>query len=140
MMQGKITARELTEAGVPVVYTDDMAFGHLWQMHKRKINIVLMGIDSIRKDGIVNKVGSYPIAVFAKENRIPVYFVGELMKIDRRKKIEIEERNPEEIIKQIELPKAKLENPSFDSTPYKYIDKIICEKGILTPRQLLKLF
>jgi len=139
LLQGKQTARELSESGVPVVYTDDVACGHLLQMHKRKINILLFGIDSIRKEGIVNKIGSYVLAVFAKENKIPVYFVGELLKIDRRKKIEIEERNPEEIVKQREVPKAKIENPAFDITPWRYVTGVITERGIMKPEEIKRM-
>jgi len=136
LLQGKTTAKELSEVGIPIVYTDDVAPGHFMQMHKRKINIVLLGIDSIRREGIVNKIGSYMLAVFAKENNIPVYFVGELMKIDRRKKIDMEERNPEEVIKQKELPKVKVENPAFDLTLWRYITGVVTEKGILKPAQM----
>jgi ribose 1,5-bisphosphate isomerase len=138
LLQGKKTAKELSGYGIPVVYTDDVAFGHLWQMHKRKISMVLLGVDAIRKEGVVNKVGSYVIAVFAKENMIPVYFVGELMKIDKRKAIEIEERNPEEIISQRELPDVRIENVAFDITPWKYITGVVTEKGILKPREILR--
>ena len=140
LLQGKITAKELSESGIPVVYTDDTAPGHLFQMHKRKINLVLFGIDAIRKEGVVNKVGSYLLAVFAKENKIPVYFVGELLKIDRRKKVEIEERNPKEIISQRELPKVRIENPAFDITPWRYVSGIATEKGVLNSKQVLRMF
>jgi len=138
LLQGKITAKELSEAGIPVVYTDDVAAGHFLQMHKRKISMVLFGIDSIRKEGVVNKVGSYVLAVFAKENKIPVYFVGELLKIDRRRKIDIEERNPEEIIREKELPKVRIENPAFDTTPWKYVTGIVTEKKVLKPTQVMR--
>jgi len=140
LLQGKITARELSGSGIPVVYIDDVAPGHLWQMHKGKISMALFGIDSIRKNGIVNKIGSYMLAIFAKENKIPVYFIGELLKIDRRKKIEIEERNPKEIIEQKELPKVKIENPAFDTTFWKYISGVATEKGVLKPKQILRMF
>ena len=139
LLQGKITAKELSEFGIPVVYSDDMAPGHFLQMHKRKINIVLFGIDSIRKEGVINKIGTYLLAVFAWENKIPVYFVGEVLKIDRRKKIFIEERNPEEIIKQKELPKVKIENAAFDITPWKYITGVVTEKGILKPEKIKRM-
>lgn len=139
LLQGKITAKELSRVGIPVVYSSDLAFGHFMQLHKRKINIVLFGIDSIRKEGVVNKIGSYPIAVFAKENRIPVYFVGELMKIDKRKKIEIEERNPEEIIMQKELPGVEIENAAFDITPWKYITGVMTERGMLKSQKIKRM-
>jgi len=139
MLQGKTTAKELSEAGIPVVYTDDLACGHMLQLHKRKINIVLFGIDSIRKEGVVNKIGSYVLAVFARENNIPVYFVGELMKIDKRKSIEIEERKPEEIIEQKQLPGVDIENAAFDITPWKYVTAVATEKGVLKLEQIKRL-
>jgi eIF-2B alpha/beta/delta-like uncharacterized protein len=139
LLQGLRTARELSDCGIPVVYTDDMAPGHIWQMHKRKIGVLVLGIDSIRKEGIVNKVGSYLLAVFARENKIPVYFVGELMKIDRRKNIFIEERNAEEIVRQSRLPKAKIENPAFDVTPWKYVTGVLTEKGMMKPKEIWRM-
>ncbi len=140
MLQGKQTAKELSEAGMPVIYADDSSPGHFYQMHKRKINMFLVGIDSIRKEGVVNKIGTYLLAVFAKENKIPVYFVGELMKVDRRKEITIEERNPEEIISSRALPKVTIENPAFDITPWKYVTGLVTEKGVLKPEQVKRLF
>jgi ribose 1,5-bisphosphate isomerase len=140
LLQGRTTAKELSEAGVPVVYTDDVSPGHIWQMHKRKISMLILGIDSIRREGIVNKVGSYLLAVFAKENMIPVYFVGEILKIDKRRKIFIEERNSEEIISQRALPGVKIENPAFDITPWKYVTGVLTEKGVLNPRRILEMF
>jgi len=139
LLQGIRTAKELSESGIPVIYSDDSAYGHFWQLHKRKITIVLFGIDAIRKEGIVNKIGSYPISVFAKENKIPVYFVGELMKLDRRKKIEIEERNPEEIINPRKLPGVDIENAAFDISPWKYITGVVTEKGVLKPQKIKRM-
>jgi len=135
LYQGERTARELSEAGIRVIYVDDSAPGFFI----KDIDMVLMGIDAIRKEGVVNKIGSHMISVLAKENKVPVYFAGELMKLDRRKKIEIEERNPEEIINPKKLPGVEIENPAFDITPWKYVTGIITEKGILKPGKILKL-
>jgi len=135
LYQGERTARELSDAGLHVVYIDDSAPGFFI----KDVDMVLMGTDAIRKEGIVNKIGSYMISVLAKENKVPVYFAGELMKLDRRKKIIIEERNPEEIIDPRKLPGVKVENPAFDTTPWKYVTDIITERGILKPKKVLGL-
>lgn len=135
LYQGERTARELSDAGLRVVYVDDSAPGFFI----KDVDMVLMGIDAMRKEGVVNKIGSYMISVLAKENNVPVYFAGELMKLDRRKKIIIEERNPEEIIDTKKLPGVKIENPAFDITPWKYVTGIITERGILKPKKMLGL-
>jgi len=135
LYQGEKTARELSDAGIHVIYTDDSAPGFFI----KDVDVVLMGVDAIRKEGIVNKIGSYMISVLAKENSIPVYFAGELMKLDRRKKIIIEERNPEEIIDPAKLPNVKIENPAFDITPWKYVAGVITERGILKPNKILRM-
>jgi ribose 1,5-bisphosphate isomerase len=136
LYQGEKTAKELSEAGIPVIYIDDSAPGHFI----KQIDMLLLGIDSIRKEGIVNKIGSYMLSVMAKENKVPVYFIGEIMKLDRRKDFVIEERNPEEVIDPGKLPNVKIENPAFDVTPWKYVTAVITEKGILKPKQILRMF
>lgn len=136
LYQGQKTAKELAEAGISVIYVDDAAPGYF----AKDIDLLLLGTDSIRKEGVVNKIGSYMLAVLAKENKIPVYFVGELMKIDKRKNFVIEERNPKEIIEPEKLPKVKIENPAFDVTPWKYVTGVVTEKGILKPKQVLRMF
>jgi len=135
LYQGERTARELSKAGLHVIYVDDSAPGFFI----KDVDVVLMGTDAIRKEGVVNKIGSYMISVLAKENHIPVYFAGELMKLDRRKKIIIEERNPGEIIDPAKLPGVKIENPAFDITPWKYVTGVITEKGILKPNKILRM-
>jgi eIF-2B alpha/beta/delta-like uncharacterized protein len=136
LYQGEKTAHDLSQVGIPVIYVDDSAPGFFI----KNVDMVLMGVDAIRKEGIVNKIGSYMISVLSKENKVPVYFAGELMKLDKRNKIIIEERNPEEIIDPKKLPGVKIENPAFDITPWKYVTGIITEKGILKSEKILKLF
>ncbi|HKZ45649.1 MAG TPA: hypothetical protein VJ343_03000, partial [archaeon] len=77
LFQGKKTAKELSEIGIPVIFITDSAAGFFI----KDVDSVLMGVDAIRKEGVVNKIGSYPLAVLAKENDIPVYFAGETMKL-----------------------------------------------------------
>ncbi len=133
LYQGIKTAKELTECGIPVTLIIDSAVGHFI----KEIDIAIFGCDAIRKEGVVNKIGTYPLALFAKENGIPVYFVGETMKFDRRKKIIIEERSWKEITKK--KLGCEIKNPAFDITPWKYVDGVITEKGIITPNKILRL-
>jgi len=133
LYQGRITAKELSKAGIPVIYVDDSAPGYF----VNDIIFVLMGTDSIRKEGVVNKIGSYLYAVLAKENKIPVYFAGEIMKIDRRKNFVIEERNPKEIIEpKLMRGNVRIENPAFDITPFKYVTGLVTERGIMKPNKI----
>jgi ribose 1,5-bisphosphate isomerase len=135
LYQGEKTAKELSEAGIPVVYIDDSAPGHFI----KQVDMLILGIDSIRKEGVVNKIGSYMLSILAKENKVSVYFVGETMKLDRRRNFVIEERNPEEVIEPGKLPNVKIENPAFDVTPWKYVAGVITEKGVLKPSQILRM-
>ena len=135
LYQGVITVKELSRIGIPVTFIVDSAAGFF----VKDVDLMLFGCDAIRKEGIVNKIGTYGLAVLAKENKIPVYFVGETMKFDRRRKIVIEERNPEEVIKRSKLKKCEIRNPAFDTTPWKFASGIITEKGILKPRKILRM-
>lgn len=133
--QGITTAKELTENYIEVVYIIDDAFG----LYKDEIDMMIVGCDSIRSGGITNKIGTYPMAVFAKENNIPVYFVGSLIKLDKREKFIIEERSSKEIIEPEKIKKCKIRNPSFDKTPLKYVTGVVTEKGVLKPKQILRM-
>jgi len=135
LYQGTITAKELSDSDIPVTYVIDSAAGYF----VKDIDLMIFGCDAVRKEGIVNKIGTYPLAVVAKENKIPVYFVGGTIKFDKRKEIKIEERNPEEIIEKNKLKKCEIRNPVFDITPWKYVTAVISEKGVLKPKQILRL-
>jgi ribose 1,5-bisphosphate isomerase len=132
--QGIKTARELAELKIPVVLIIDSAV----EFFIRDVDIVMVGCDAIRKEGVVNKIGTYPMAVVAKEHKKPFYVVGNTLKLDKRKKLIIEERSPHEVY--IEHMKTlEVKNPAFDITPLKYVKRIICEKGIMTPGNILRL-
>jgi len=135
LYQGVKMARELSNLDIPVIYIVDSATGFF----SKNIDLMLSGCDAIRREGVVNKIGTYLLAVLAKENKIPLYFVGGTIKFDRRKKFVIEERSSDEIIKQKKLKKCKIRNPAFDITPWKFIKGVITEKGILKPRQILRM-
>ncbi|MDD5771876.1 MAG: S-methyl-5-thioribose-1-phosphate isomerase [bacterium] len=140
-MQGaRLTAWELKEEGIPhVLITDNMA-GYF--MKKGMINGVIVGADRIAVNGdTANKIGTYSVAVLAKEHKIPFYVAAPLSTIDISipdgSHIPIEERNPREVThimgKQIPPDGTVILNPAFDVTPHKYISAIITEKGIIRP-------
>ena len=137
-LQGaRLTAWELAHDGIPVtVITDNMA-GHF--MKKGVIDCVIVGADRIAANGdVANKIGTYSVAVLAKENNIPFYVAAPVSTLDAAipdgGHIPIEERNPDEVcmiqgvaITPQGVPAA---NPAFDVTPARYVSAIITERGI----------
>jgi methylthioribose-1-phosphate isomerase len=108
-------------------------------MQKGKIGAIVVGADRIAANGdVANKVGTYTVAVLAKENGIPFYVAAPLSTIDLAatdgSKIPIEQRNKREVThiggKQITPDGVGIENPAFDVTPAKYVTAIITERGI----------
>ena len=138
LLQGaRLTAWELMQEKIPVTLITDSMAGYF--INKGKVNCVILGADRIAANGdTANKIGSYTLAVLAKENGIPFYVAAPTSTIDLSLKsgeeIPIEERNPEEVtaIGGIRLaPKGvAAANPAFDITPHKYITAIITEKGV----------
>lgn len=142
---GKLTAWELTQDKIPVtVITDSMA-GYI--MQQGKIDLVVVGADRIASNGdTCNKIGTYSVAVLAKEHNIPFYIAAPVSTIDFRiasgKEIPIEEREHEEVThvdgKRILAQDIKVLNPAFDVTPARLITGIITEKGLFKPEDLTK--
>lgn len=140
-LQGlRLTSFELMEDGIPVQVIADNAAGLF--MRQKKIDLAITGADRIASNGdVANKIGTYQIAVLAKENSIPFYVAAPLstidLTIDNGDKIAIEERDPSEITHMrghlIGPRGVKALNPAFDITPAKYITAIITEKGIIRP-------
>ncbi|MEM5772134.1 MAG: translation initiation factor eIF-2B subunit [Candidatus Aenigmatarchaeota archaeon] len=134
--QGIKTVKELAEAGIDVTLITDNAVGFFMP----KIDLVLVGSDAMRKEGNINKIGSYTIALVAKSHNVPYYVVGSILKLDNRKSFEIEERPIYEVYSDVsKLKGVKIRNPAFDLTPWKYIKRVITEYGIMTPGNLIKL-
>ncbi len=141
LFQGaRLTAFELVGAGIPVVVIADSSAG--LAMKRMGIKKVIVGADRIASNGdTANKIGTYTLAVLAKEHGIPFYVAAPLSTIDRNIKsgdeIPIEYRSKEEIEfihgKRVVAGGAEALNPAFDVTPSKYIAGIITEKGILRP-------
>jgi len=131
--QGIRTVHELAEAGIPVTLIADSAVS----FYMPQVDYVLVGSDALRKEGNVNKIGSLNVALAAREFKKPYYVAASTLKLDGRKKVEIEMRPPEEIHPPIKG--VKILNPTFDITPWKFVSRIVTEKGVMTPGNLLKL-
>jgi methylthioribose-1-phosphate isomerase len=138
-LQGaRLTAWELKEDGIPVTLICDNMAGYF--MKKGDIDVCVVGADRIAANGdAANKIGTYTVAVLAKENNIPFYVAAPLstidMNIEKGDDIPIEERDTCEITEikgKIIAPDCiNVKNPAFDVTPNKYIAGIITEKGII---------
>ncbi len=141
VLQGaRLTCWELEKDNIPVTLITDSMAGYL--MQKGMISLVITGADRIAGSGdTANKIGTYSVAVLAKEHKIPFYVAAPLttvdFRIDKGEQIEIEERNPREVKfiagQSCSPPQVKALNPAFDITPAKYISAIITEKGIVRP-------
>jgi methylthioribose-1-phosphate isomerase len=141
LMQGaRLTAWELKQAEIPMKLIIDSAAGSL--MQQGKVNLVIVGADRIAANGdTANKIGTYPLAVLARENEVPFYVAAPLSTIDRNLKkgtdIPVEERSSEEITtfneSQIAPKKTPAYNPAFDVTLHDYISGFITEKNIIEP-------
>ncbi len=135
--QGKITARELLDMGVRVVYTVDAAAYYFMN----KADVYMTGADAITSDGyVVNKIGTALIALAADRFNVPYYVVASSLKFDPVTMAgfsePIEERDPREVIDPSEIPGAEIRNPAFDATPPELVDGIITEMGIYHPQAL----
>ncbi len=140
-LQGaRLTAWELEKLGVPYfVITDSMAG---WMMKTGEISLAVVGADRIAANGdTANKIGTYSVAVLAKENGIPFYVAAPVSTFDfaleTGDRIPIEERSPQEVKEingqLITPPGARVRNPAFDVTPARLITAIITEKGVMRP-------
>ena len=137
---GKLTAWELVTDKIPVTVITDGMCGFF--MQKDMIDVVVVGADRIAANGdTANKIGTYTVAIAAKEHNIPFYIAAPLSTIDisisSGKDIPIEERDREEVThingNRIYPEGVDIINPSFDVTPAKFITGIITEVGILKP-------
>jgi methylthioribose-1-phosphate isomerase len=137
-LQGsRLTAWELMKDGIPTTVISDNMAGAI--MRQGKIGAIVVGADRIAANGdVANKIGTYSVAVLAKENGIPFYVAAPISTVDLAcpdgSKIPIEQRNPKEVThiagKQMTPDGVSVENPAFDVTPAKYVEAIITERGI----------
>jgi methylthioribose-1-phosphate isomerase len=108
-------------------------------MQQGKIGAIVVGADRIAANGdVANKIGTYTVAILAKEHGIPFYVAAPISTVDLAtpdgSKIPIEQRNAREVThiagKQMTPDGVEIENPAFDVTPAKYVSAIITERGI----------
>ena len=135
--QGRITARELVEAGIETTMIVDSAARHFM----KGVDFVVVGCDAITSEGnVINKIGTSQVALAADEARIPFYVVSSLLKFDPvtigGRYEAIEERGTEEIW---DAPPAGLmiRNPAFDVTRRDYIHGVVSEEGIISPHSVM---
>jgi methylthioribose-1-phosphate isomerase len=137
-LQGsRLTAWELMKDGIPTTVISDNMAGAM--MKQGKIGAIVVGADRIAANGdVANKIGTYTVAVLAKEHGIPFYVAAPISTVDLDtpdgSKIPIEQRNPREVThiagRQMVPDGVGIENPAFDVTPAKYVTAIITERGI----------
>lgn len=134
--QGIITAKELHALGIPVVLIEDPANAYFM----KDMDYVIVGTDALRKEGVINKIGTYDMAITARKHGIPFYVAGNTLKLDNRKKFVIEERPAKEVYSDMKSLKGiKIRNPAFDITPWDLVTRVITEKGVMTPGNVKRL-
>jgi methylthioribose-1-phosphate isomerase len=137
-LQGaRLTAWELQQDGIATTLITDNMAGHF--LHSGRIGCVVVGADRIAANGdVANKIGTYSLAVLAKENNVPFYVAAPVSTFDLTLKsgdsIPIEQRSAEEVTHVFGVPVAPeniaVENPAFDVTPARYVTAIVCERGV----------
>jgi methylthioribose-1-phosphate isomerase len=142
-LQGaRLTAWELQQYGIPFEIISDNMAGYF--LHTGQAQKVLFGADRITANGdVANKIGTYMLALAARDNNVPVYSVAPISTIDLSMAdgslIPIEERDPDEVLgiqfhgERIAPQGARARNPAFDVTPNRLITGIVTEKGIIYP-------
>jgi len=149
-LQGsRLTIWELQHDNIPATLITDNMAGHF--LHSGRIGCVIVGADRIAANGdVANKIGTYSVAVLAKENNVPFYVAAPISTLDLTlasgDQIPIEQRAASEVTHHggiLVAPKGTaVENPAFDVTPNRYVDAIVTERGVARapfPESLRKL-
>jgi methylthioribose-1-phosphate isomerase len=137
-LQGaRLTAWELEQDGIPTTLVTDNMAGHF--MKSGRLGCVVVGADRIAANGdVANKIGTYSVAVLAKENNVPFYVAAPISTLDLKLAsgdlIPIEERPAAEVThlygKRVAPEGIQVANPAFDVTPARYVTAIVTEKGV----------
>lgn len=146
-LQGaRLTVWELQHDRIPATLITDNMAGHF--LHSGRIGCVIVGADRIAANGdVANKIGTYSLAVLAKENRVPFYVAAPVSTLDLALSsgagIPIEQRSGVEVTHVFGVAVAPdqttVENPAFDVTPHRYVSAIITERGVAEPPYLTSL-
>jgi methylthioribose-1-phosphate isomerase len=137
-LQGaRLTLWELMQDGIEATLIADAAAGHL--MARGEINAVVVGADRIAANGdVANKIGTYSVAILAKEHGLPFYVAAPVSTFDLHtptgQDIPIEERPAHEVTHvaghRVAPEGTRVRNPAFDVTPHRYVSAIVCERGV----------
>ncbi|MGI6357261.1 MAG: S-methyl-5-thioribose-1-phosphate isomerase [Bacillota bacterium] len=140
-LQGsRLTAFELMQDNIPVTLITDSMAGFL--MAQGKVDLVVVGADRVTANGdVANKIGTYTLAVLAKEHGLPFYVACPLstmdLSLETGDQIPIEERSSTEVANFRDLPLAPIGvqvwNPAFDVTPHRLVTALITEQGVIYP-------
>lgn len=140
-LQGaRLTVWELQQDGIPTTLITDNMAGHF--LRSGRIGCAVVGADRIAANGdVANKVGTYPVAVLAKENGVPFFVAAPISTLDLTlgsgDAIPIEQRAAAEVThlfgRQVAPEGTAVQNPAFDVTPARYVSAIITEKGVARP-------
>ncbi len=136
-LQGaKLTTFELMNDGIPVTLITDNMVGYI--IHKGLVDKIIVGADRIVKDAIINKIGTFGLAIIAKEFNIPFYVAAPISTFDVSStsiSVKIEERDFREVThimgRSIAPKGVRVFNPAFDITPLELVRAIITDQGIL---------
>ncbi len=147
LLQGsRLTAWEMVRAGIPVTVIPDSAGASL--LRSGRVDAVITGADRIALNGdTANKIGTFPLALAARETGVPFYVAAPVSTFDRNtptgREITIEQRSPDEVAgfggSLVLAPGAGAWNPAFDVTPASLITGIICEHGVVSSPADLKI-
>src|SRR5690606_29166930 len=136
----RLTAWELARDGIPVTVIADAMAGHLLQ--RGEVDVVVVGADRIAANGdVANKIGTYGLAVLAREHGVPFYVAAPLSTVDLAtpsgEAIPIEERGRAELARigdlEILPPGVPVRHPAFDVTPHRLVTAIVTERGVARP-------
>jgi|CXWL01.1.fsa_nt_gi methylthioribose-1-phosphate isomerase len=141
VLQGaRLTTWELVNDNIPTTLITDSMAGAL--MARGEINCVVVGADRITANGdVINKIGTYTVAVLAREHKIPFFVAAPRSTIDLAtatgQDVTIEERHPDEVLELAGIRTAAIgvdvRNPAFDLTPAAFVTAIVCETGVARP-------
>ncbi|MFX0188271.1 MAG: S-methyl-5-thioribose-1-phosphate isomerase [Candidatus Hodarchaeota archaeon] len=144
-LQGaRLTAYELLYDKIPVKVISDTSSGLL--MRLGKVNKVIVGTDRVTSDAVFNKIGTYLVALAAKDNNLPFYVAAPSSTLSLNETVDdvtIEQRDGKEVscvLGEVQIIPDGVEclNYAFDITPFRLVSRIITEDGVFTPKELLK--
>lgn len=131
--QGHRTARDLVEGRINPTMFVDSAINYFMP----EVDFAFVGSDAILPEGFINKIGTSMLALSAKEHKKPLYVVTGLLKFAESGRIHIEERPVSEL--GFHAKGVRLKNPAFDFTPKKFVKGVVCEEGILSYSDAIRL-